>query len=117
MKPSEFAMKQRRKKVEGQPEIGDWFKKPAADEVARKHHVWGLLAWYHHQVVAPRLGIRGAFRMLWWRILSIWKPGYRVRLMSPWEQIHFRLEQQRVMAETAAKNGRPDPVGAPEVVE
>lgn len=74
--------------------LREWFVMPDANTVARRHEVWTLLGWYHQKVVKPQLGFTGAFRRLWW-ILT----GQSDRLLSPWEQVHRRVEYAKATKE------------------
>lgn len=65
--------------------IAEWRRPPDCREYARRYQVWELLAWYHHEVVRPELGVRGFMRRLWNRIR-----GKGVKNMSPWEQLEVR---------------------------
>lgn len=81
----------------GSPErIRDWRKPPECEQVARREDVWYLLAWYHHEVVRPELGLRGFLRRLWRRI-----KGEKIKLLSPWEQLSIRDEWEARRAELA----------------
>lgn len=73
--------------------IGEWRSVPDSREFARRGHVWEILAWYHHEVIRPELGLRAWFRRLWHRLR-----GNRVKLMSPWEQLAFRAQQEGRLA-------------------
>lgn len=65
---------------------------PDGREYARRYQVWGLLAWYHHEVLERRyLSPWARLKRLWWRLT-----GQKVKLMSPFQQLRMRdrLEAQ-----------------------
>lgn len=100
--PRNVLAKQQRGRQRQPLKVGDWYTAPRAGEVARRSEVWGLLGWYHRNVVAPQLGIRGALRRLWWRL-----SGQRHRILSPWEQLEARAAAIAAMraAELAEEMG------------
>jgi len=105
MKPGESSV-QRAKPVP----VAHFYKMPECNELMRRTHAWGLLAWYHRTWIVPNRGIRGVLRRMWWRVT-----GNREKLLSPWEQIALRsmaimsqraLEaKERQAADAAPTNG------------
>lgn len=89
-KAQAIRLEQARQRADAQMNIREWFVLPDADSVARRHEVWSLLEWYHRTCIVPSRGVRGVIRRLWLRLR-----GRRWELLSPWEQIHEILEQQR----------------------
>lgn len=64
----------------------EWRRPPDCREYARRHHVWGLLEWYHEQVLFGHyFGFRNRMKRLWWKLT-----GQNLKLMSPWKQLVFR---------------------------
>lgn len=92
--------------------VTDWFTEPQCENVVRRREVWGLLGWYHENIVRPQLGLRGFFRRLWWRL-----SGQRRRLLSPWQEIAFvneeRARMQRLMAENGDLQAKPSVIQKP----
>jgi hypothetical protein len=105
-KPTLYAQRKREADVNPSLKVGDWFKVPDCDQVARRHQVWGLLDWYHHNVVVPNQGIPGVFRRLYWRIRGRFDPAYRMKLYSPWEQLQIRMAVQLELAQEEQEQKR-----------
>ena len=113
--PSPFAQQQRQKDAHPPLALTDWFHAPECDQAVRRHQVWSLLAWYHHEIIVPHRGIRGALRRMGWRIQARLHPNEtgrhraRVALLSTWERIALRVQlaQAKAMQETEAahRNG------------
>lgn len=87
----------------------EWFVRPGAEMVTRRHEVWALLGWYHHTIVEPRLSVSGNLRRLWWRI-----SGQKARLLDPWSMIMKRKEEIKLEREARAILGRELESGEPE---
>ena len=73
--------------------IAEWRRAPDAREFARRYQVWELLAWYHHEVLRPDMGIRGGIRRLW-----NWVRGKSPKNLSPWEQLKIRESDEARIA-------------------
>lgn len=85
------------------PPIREWRLPPDGREYARRHQVWELLAWYHHDFLRNELGVRAWIRRKWrWLIWKLFdhEPS-RVRLMTPWQQLAL---QDRWRAEEQVRN-------------
>lgn len=89
----------RKREAPEQLKLSEWYGMPGADLVTRRRQVFGLLGWYHHRVLLPNLGVKGAVVRCYLRIF-----GTRIRLggvmhnmgyinrVSPWMSIQLRAD-------------------------
>jgi len=74
------------------PPIREWRFPPEGREYARRYQVWELLAWYHHDVLLPELGLRAWLRRKWrWMLGKFFASDIaRTKNLSPWQQLALR---------------------------